>query len=144
MTLEEFARVIMSIKPVLNNPDAFNKWMKNEEVKFEESLSYYVGLITVYVTLYYFPPPGKAIFLLYICIVIRIFVLLPNSSSFYITKNALIGIDWIRSQPNSVEMSYEPIPTSTNPHSKIIIWNPNLIFCNELLFSKWCHFIRNL
>ena len=63
MTLEEFARVIMSIKPVLNNPDAFNKWMKNEEVKFEESLSYYVGLITVYVTLYYFPPPGKAIFL---------------------------------------------------------------------------------
>ncbi|PAV62112.1 hypothetical protein WR25_07510 [Diploscapter pachys] len=34
--LEEFARTIMSIKPMLNNPDEFNKWLKNEEVEFEE------------------------------------------------------------------------------------------------------------
>ncbi|PAV56061.1 hypothetical protein WR25_01098 [Diploscapter pachys] len=34
--LEEFSRTIISIKPMLNNPDEFNKWLKNEEVKFEE------------------------------------------------------------------------------------------------------------
>ncbi|PAV91915.1 hypothetical protein WR25_06216 [Diploscapter pachys] len=34
--LEEFARIIMSIRPVLNNPDAFDKWMKNEEIEFKE------------------------------------------------------------------------------------------------------------
>ena len=36
MSLGEFARAIMSIKPVLNNPDAFDKWMENEELEFEE------------------------------------------------------------------------------------------------------------
>ena len=75
MSLEEFARIIMSIKPMLNNPDAFDKWMKNEEVEFEEpsiqedmkevstsqSSSYYVRLITFYLMLYYFPPFGKVI-----------------------------------------------------------------------------------
>ncbi|PAV63678.1 hypothetical protein WR25_07792 [Diploscapter pachys] len=34
--LEEFARAMMSIKPVLNNPDAFDKWMENEEIEFEQ------------------------------------------------------------------------------------------------------------
>ena len=78
MSLEEFARTIMSIKPMLNNPDEFNKWLKNEEVEFEEPpiqedmkevsmsqlSSYYVRLITFYLMLYYFPPPGKIITLL--------------------------------------------------------------------------------
>ena len=74
MTLEEFARVIMSIKPALNNPDAFDKWMKNEEIEFKEpliqedikrnhpqSVSYYVRLITFYVMLCYFPSSGKVV-----------------------------------------------------------------------------------
>ncbi|PAV71154.1 hypothetical protein WR25_07352 [Diploscapter pachys] len=34
--LEKFARAIMNIKPVLNNPDAFDRWMKNEEIEFKE------------------------------------------------------------------------------------------------------------
>ena len=38
MSLEEFARIIMSIRPVLNNPDAFDKWMKNEEIEFKVPL----------------------------------------------------------------------------------------------------------
>ena len=36
MSLEEFARAIMSIKSSLNNPNAFDKWMKNEEIEFKE------------------------------------------------------------------------------------------------------------
>ena len=36
MSLEEFARIIMSMKPILNNPDTFDKWMKNEEIEFKE------------------------------------------------------------------------------------------------------------
>ena len=62
MGLEEFARAIMSIKPVLNNPDAFDKWMRDEEIEFKEprtqkvmkevstyqSLSYYARLITFF------------------------------------------------------------------------------------------------
>ena len=36
MSLEEFAGIIMSIKPVLNNPDAFDRWVKNEEIEFKE------------------------------------------------------------------------------------------------------------
>ena len=61
------------IKPMLNNPDAFDKWMENEGVEFKEpliqeamkkestsqSVSYYVRLITFYLMLYYFPSPGK-------------------------------------------------------------------------------------
>ena len=72
MSLEEFSQIIMSIKPVLNNPDAFDKWIKNEEVEFEEPptqeamkeestsqlSSNYVRLITFYLTLYYFPLDG--------------------------------------------------------------------------------------
>ncbi|PAV89032.1 hypothetical protein WR25_14969 [Diploscapter pachys] len=34
--LEEFAQAIMSIKASLNNPDAFDKWLKNEEIEFKE------------------------------------------------------------------------------------------------------------
>ncbi|PAV86413.1 hypothetical protein WR25_19134 [Diploscapter pachys] len=34
--LEEFARIIMSIKASLNNPDVFDKWMENEEIEFKE------------------------------------------------------------------------------------------------------------
>ena len=36
MSLEEFARTIMSIKSSLNNPDAFDKWMEDEEIEFKE------------------------------------------------------------------------------------------------------------
>ena len=36
MSLEEFARAIMSIKPVLNDPDAFDKWVRDEEIEFKE------------------------------------------------------------------------------------------------------------
>ena len=36
MSLEEFARIIMSMKPALNNPDAFDKWMRDEEIEFKE------------------------------------------------------------------------------------------------------------
>ena len=68
MNLEEFARIIMSMKPILNNPDAFDKWMKNEEIEFKEppiqeamkevstsqSSSYYVRLITDSDALYRF------------------------------------------------------------------------------------------
>ena len=75
MSLGEFAQIMMSIKPVLNNPDAFDKWMENEEVEFKEppiqedtkkvssseSSSYYVRLITFYPVLYYFPSPEKAV-----------------------------------------------------------------------------------
>ena len=75
MSSEEFARAIMSIKSSLDNPDAFDKWLKNEEIEFEEPsiqkavkeilisqpVSYYVRLITFFAMLYYFPPPGKAI-----------------------------------------------------------------------------------
>ena len=60
---------------MLNNPDAFDKWMENEEIEFEEppiqedmkrestsqSSSYYVRLITFYLMLYYFPSPGKVV-----------------------------------------------------------------------------------
>ena len=35
MSLEEFAQTIMSMKSSLNNPDAFEKWLKNE-IEFEE------------------------------------------------------------------------------------------------------------
>ena len=38
MSLEKFARAIMNIKPVLNNSDAFDKWMENEEIEFEVPL----------------------------------------------------------------------------------------------------------
>ena len=38
MSLKEFARAIMSIKSALNSPDAFDKWMENEEIEFKESL----------------------------------------------------------------------------------------------------------
>ncbi|PAV87313.1 hypothetical protein WR25_09424 [Diploscapter pachys] len=34
--LEEFARIIMSMKSALNNPDAFDKWLKNEEIELKE------------------------------------------------------------------------------------------------------------
>ncbi|PAV60311.1 hypothetical protein WR25_19188 [Diploscapter pachys] len=34
--LEEFARIIMSMKSGLNNPDAFDKWMENEEIEFKK------------------------------------------------------------------------------------------------------------
>ena len=75
MSIEEFARTIMSIKPMLNNPDAFDKWMENEEIEFKESLiqeamkkvstsqpsSYYVRLIMFYLMLYYFPSPEKVV-----------------------------------------------------------------------------------
>ena len=75
MSLEDFTRTIMSIKSSLNNPDAFDKWMKNEEIEFEEPptqedtkevstsqlSSYYVRLITFYLMLYYFPSPGKVV-----------------------------------------------------------------------------------
>ena len=77
VSLEEFARTIMSMKPALNNPDpdAFDKWMENEEIEFKElpiqkdmnkvstsqSSSYNVRLIAFYVMLYYFPPPGKLV-----------------------------------------------------------------------------------
>ena len=75
MSLEEFARIIMSIKPALNNPDAFDKWMKNEEIEVKElsvqedmkkvstfqSSSYYVRLIMFYLMLYYFPSPEKVV-----------------------------------------------------------------------------------
>ena len=46
----------------------------------------------------------------------------------------LISIDWIRSQPSSIKMSDEPTSTSTNPLSKTVSWNSNLISCNELSF----------
>ncbi len=74
--LEEFARAIMSIKSSLNNPDAFDKWMENEEIEFKEppiqedtentstsrsSRRPYVRLITFNVMLYYFSPFGKVI-----------------------------------------------------------------------------------
>ena len=75
MSLEEFARIIMSIKPALNNPDAFDKWLKNEEVEFKEPptredikkestsqlSSNYVRLITFKFMLYYFPSSGKVV-----------------------------------------------------------------------------------
>ena len=80
MSLEEFARTIMSIKPMLNSPDAFDKWIENEEIDFKESpiqeytkrastsqpANYYVRLITFYVMLYYFPPPGKVVHLFFL------------------------------------------------------------------------------
>ncbi|PAV78651.1 hypothetical protein WR25_22208 [Diploscapter pachys] len=34
--LEGFARTIMSMKSALNNPDAFDKWVKNEEIEFKK------------------------------------------------------------------------------------------------------------
>ena len=63
--LEGFARAIMNIKPVLNNPDAFDNWVKNEEIEFKkppiqenmkeestsQSVSYYVRLTTFYLIL---------------------------------------------------------------------------------------------
>ena len=63
------------IKPMVNNPDASDKRMENEEIEFKEppiqgavkkrstsqSVSYYVRLITLYVMLCYFPPSGKVI-----------------------------------------------------------------------------------
>ena len=63
------------IKPMLNNPDASDKWMENEEIEFEElptqramkkrstsqSVSCYVRLITSYAMLYYFSPIEPAI-----------------------------------------------------------------------------------
>ena len=63
------------IKSMLNNPDASDKWVENEEIEFKEppiqedmkkrstsqSVSYYVRLITFYVMLYYFPSPGKVV-----------------------------------------------------------------------------------
>ena len=76
MDLEEFARIIMSMKSALNNPDAFDKWMKNEEIEFKEpptqedteqapisrsSRRPYVRLITFNVMLYYFSPFGKVV-----------------------------------------------------------------------------------
>ena len=68
MSLEEFARIIMNMKSALNNPDAFDKWMKNEEIEFEESpiqeamkeisisqsVSYCIRLITDSDALYHF------------------------------------------------------------------------------------------
>jgi len=74
--LEQFAQRINSIKPALNNPDAFDKWMKDEEIEFKElpiqedtenvstsrsSRRPYVRLITFYAMLYYFSPFGKVI-----------------------------------------------------------------------------------
>jgi len=75
MSLKDFARAIMSIESALNSPDAFDKWMENEEIEFKESLiqeamkkvstsqpsSYYVRLIIFYLMLYYFPPPEKVV-----------------------------------------------------------------------------------
>jgi len=75
MSLEEFARIIMSMKTILTDPDAFEKWMKNEEIEFNESpiqedrkkvstsqsSNYYVRLITFYLMLYYFPSSGKVV-----------------------------------------------------------------------------------
>ena len=75
MSLEEFARIIMSMKSALNNPDAFDRWMKNEDIEFKEpptqedikevstsqSSSYYVRLITFKFMLYYFPSSGKVV-----------------------------------------------------------------------------------
>ena len=75
MSLKEFARAIMSIKSALNSPDAFDKWMENEEIEFKEpptqedmkeestsqSVSYYVRLTTFYLMLYYFSPFGKVV-----------------------------------------------------------------------------------
>ena len=63
------------MKPVLNDPDAFDKWVKDEEIEFKEppvqkdmkrestsqSVSYYVRLIMFYLMLYYFPPPVKTV-----------------------------------------------------------------------------------
>ena len=80
MNLEEFAQIINSIKPMLNNPDAFDKWMENEEIEFEEPSiqedmkevstsqlsSYYVRLVTFYLMLYYFPPPGKIVIFIFL------------------------------------------------------------------------------
>ena len=63
----------MSIKSSLNNPDTFDKWLRNEEIEFKEppiqgamekvsisqSSSYYLKLITFYFLLYYFFPSEK-------------------------------------------------------------------------------------
>ena len=73
--LEEFAQRINSMKSALNNPDAFDKWLKSEEIEFkkppiQEAMekvsisqlsSYYARLITFYLMLYYFPSPGKVV-----------------------------------------------------------------------------------
>ena len=71
MSLEEFARAILSMKPILNNPDAFDKWLKNQEIELKEpptqkvtnsqSSRLYAKLITFYLMLYSFPPPGKVV-----------------------------------------------------------------------------------
>ena len=62
------------MKSSLNNPAAFDKWMEDEEIKPKEpstqedmkkestsqsSRRPYVRLITFYLIIYYFPPPGK-------------------------------------------------------------------------------------
>ena len=68
MSLENFTRAIMNIKPMLSNSDAFNKWMENEEIEFKEPpiqedmnkvstsqlSSYYARLILFHVMLYHF------------------------------------------------------------------------------------------
>ena len=65
----------MSMKPILNNPDAFDKWMEKEEIEFKESpiqeamkeestsqsSSYYVRFITLYLMLYYLLSSGKIV-----------------------------------------------------------------------------------
>ena len=75
MSLEDFVRAMMSIKSSLNNPDAFDNWVKNEEIEFKkpptqknmkeestsQSVSYYVRLITFYLMLYYFLSSGKMV-----------------------------------------------------------------------------------
>ena len=80
MSLEEFARIIMSMKSALNNPDAFDKWLKNEEIEFKEpptreavkevstsqSSIYNIRLITLYVMLYYFLPTEKVVIFIFL------------------------------------------------------------------------------
>ena len=80
ISLEEFAQIINSMKPMLKNPDEFDKWMENEEIEFKEpstqedmkeestsqSSNYYVRLITFYLMLYYFLSSGKVIIFIFL------------------------------------------------------------------------------
>ena len=75
ISLEEFAQIINSMKPMLKNPDEFDKWMENEEIEFKEpptqeamkeestsqSVSCYIRLSTFYLMLCYFPSSGKVV-----------------------------------------------------------------------------------
>ena len=102
VNLEEFARIIMSIKPVLNNPSAFDKWIENEEIEFHESpiqeamnevstsqsSSCDVRLITFYVMLYYFPSPGKVKFHYFQCLAFRIRHLIMTAKNVLLRSKA--------------------------------------------------------